>query len=219
MGKRYLNFEISGGILFLVFASLGLYIVGKQIPHQIIVNFVQSAGPFAPAAFILIYISQIIIAPINGIPYLIAAFYLFGNSTIFYVYIASAIGYTLNFLIAKKWGRPVVAKLAGADALSKLDKVEKDYGFWTLVFMRLFMMGLGDFISYGYGLTTMKLVPFLLVTYIAMIPSHMLWYFLAIKTNNIEEFIGLNIALTWTLGGIFVSGLFIVNIMKKISKR
>ncbi|HSX19308.1 MAG TPA: VTT domain-containing protein [Candidatus Saccharimonadales bacterium] len=214
-----INIKVTAGIAITAAVSVALYFWGKQIPQETIKNFLQATGPLAPVTFIAVYITNIVIAPINGIPFLIAAFYIFGGlPTVIYVYFASIIGYTINFFIAKKWGRPVVAKLAGHDAIAKIDELEKDYGVGTLVLMRIFLIGFGDFISYGYGLTPIKTSTYLAITYIAIIPSHIAWYFFAAHATGIEQFVGVNIAVTWILTGLFVFGTYIYRRTKSGAK-
>ena len=194
--------------------SAGLFFAGKQISQESIQNFVVSAGPWAPIVYILLHQASYIFAPISGYPFLIVGFYLFGDTTIAYNFIVAISGSSLNFLIAKRWGRPIVSRFAGRESLAEIDKISKEYGLGMLFVLRLFLIGLGDFISYGYGLTPIKFSKFITISTIAIIPGYTLWYFLAVKTGNIEQFLGLSVLLTFAASGIFFAGHFLLKKFK-----
>jgi len=197
-------------ILWLIFAlSIALYFAGKQISQDRIQNFVAGAGPWSPLIYILTHQLSYIFAPISGYPFLIVGFYLFGAKTIIYNYIAVLIGATMNFYIAKRWGRPIVEKLAGAESLSQVDKFANEYGVGALLVLRLFFGGFSDFVSYAYGLTTMKFSTYIAVTAIATIPAAILAYFAASRAQNIEQFLGISVAMTFAAGAVFIAGNYV----------
>lgn len=196
-------------VLVAVFGlSLLLYFLGKQISQEQIQSFVESAGPWAPLVYILTHQFSYLLAPVSGYPFLIVGFYLFGDTTIIYSYFVHMIGSSLNFWIAKRWGRPIVKKLAGDKSLTQIDKLTKEYGIGTLFVMRLFLVGLGDFISYAYGLTPIKYKAFIGISAVAIIPGHILWYFASSKANGIEQFIGISVAITFIAFWVFVGGTY-----------
>lgn len=193
---------------FLVAFSVALYLLGKQISQEQIQSFVENAGPWAPIVWILTHQLSYILAPISGYPFLIIGFYLFGKTTILYTFIVAIFGSTINFLIAKRWGRPIVKRFVGKESLSKTDAYANQYGLGTLFVLRMFMVGLGDFISYAYGLTPITYRTYITVSVIAMIPGYLLWYLVASWTNNIEQFLSTSVALTFIASGIFIGGTY-----------
>lgn len=198
-------------LLFFTVLSVGLYFLGKQISQESIQGFLASSGPWAPILYILLHQASFVLAPISGYPFLIVGFFLFGKTTIIYNLIVAIIGSSLNFLIAKRWGRPIVKKLAGENSLAEIDKFSKKYGLGMLFILRLFLNGVGDFVSYGYGLTPMKFLPFILVSTAGMIPGYIFWYIIAARFGNIEQFIGLSLILTFSASAVF----FAVNYLYK----
>ena len=216
MGKNTTLLNVRFEAIFLVAICVGLYFLGKLIPQQTIQNFVTSAGPFGPIAFIASYIPTVIIAPINGIPFLIAGFYLFGKISILYILIASLIGFAANFFIAKRWGKPIVRRIAGEKALLKIESMESTYTVMTLVLMRLFLSTIGDFISYGFGLTPIRFPVYFLVTVFGSLPSFFVRYFLISDSDGIEKFLAISLAVTSGAVLIFIVLKFINNkILKK----
>lgn len=216
MADLKLNPKAQIALLIITVISVGLYFIGKQFSQESIQAFVESAGPWAPIVWIITHQLSYILAPVSGYPFLIIGFYLFGQTTIVYTLIVAIIGSSINFFIARKWGRPITAKLAGHEAISKIDKLEKQYGLGTLFVVRFFLVGLGDFISYAYGLTPIKYPVFIAVSTLAMIPGYALWYFIATKTGNIEQFLGVSVVLTFIASGIFIAGTYI---SKKLKRR
>lgn len=181
--------KVSALTIVVVLVTLVVYFVGKSIPQESISEFVRSTGPYSPIVFIAISLVSYVFAPVIGAPFLIAGFYLFGPIATIYLYFTAVLGSTLNFLIAKKWGRPVVAKLAGKNSLEKIDRFEKGYGLLSLIFLRVFLSGMGDYVSYAYGLTPMKFKTFFIITSIFMFPPFIFWYFVSKSADNINQFL------------------------------
>lgn len=215
MSKFKLRWQPRLVLLAIFLLSLLLYFLGKQIPQDQLQNFVESAGPWAPVVYILTHQLSYILAPVSGYPFLVLGFYLFGESAIIYNYFVQIVGSSINFWIAKKWGRPIVRKLVGGEPLEKIDKFAKEYGVGTLFVVRLFLVGLGDYISYTYGLTPIKFRTFILVSAVAIIPGYLLWFFAASQANGIEQFLGISIVLTLVAFWIFVGGSYFWKKLKR----
>lgn len=176
-------------LLFIVLFLLALYFFSNKIGSATISSTVKRASIFGPLVFILLNAITLIIAPISGAPTYFAGFALFGKQVQFLVYLSAVFAGTINFLIAKKLGRRVVIKMVGKDNMDKVDDFTQDYGIGTLIFLRLFQGNLFDFISYAFGLTKVKFLPYFLVTLLAPIPWLLLWYlFLFRFVNSLLDF-------------------------------
>jgi uncharacterized membrane protein YdjX (TVP38/TMEM64 family) len=87
---------------------------------------VRSAGPWAPLAFIGLYVAQTIAAPIPGQALNFAAGYLFGLIPgILYSWLGLILGSTAALLLARYLGRPLVQRLVAPAALEKMDTWQK----------------------------------------------------------------------------------------------
>lgn len=201
-----LNWQSQLVLLAIFLLSLLLYFLGKQIPQEQLRIFVESTGAWAPIVYILTSQLSYLLAPVSGYPFLIVGFYLFGETMIVYSYFVNIVGSSINFWIAKRWGRPLVTKLVGGESLAKIDKLTEEYGVGTLFVARLFLLGLGDFLSYAYGLTPIKYKTFIVVSGLAAIPGYLLWYFAASQTNGIEQFVGISVTITLIAFWLFVGG-------------
>lgn len=216
MFKRKFKFQI--GLALAILISILLYFWGKQIPQETIEPFVRSAGPWAPISWILLHQVSYVIAPISGLPFLVVGFYLFGKTVIPYSYFVVLIGATINFWISRIWGRSLVKRFAGQDAIEKIDKLSKEYGVITLIAARLLQGGIGDFVSYAYGLTPIKFSTYVIITALAIIPGNVLWYYAVSKTNSIEGSLTVSLLLAFFAIAIFFIGNFLVRRFKKKSR-
>lgn len=209
------KFKFQLGIAVVALISISLYFLGKEIQQEAIESFIRNAGPWAPIAYILTHQISYVIAPISGFPFLIVGFYLFGKTLVIYTYFVVVIGATINFWIARKWGRPLVSKFAGQDALGKIDQFSKEYGITTLIALRMLQGGIGDFVSYAYGLTPMKFSTYIVITILATIPGSILWYYVLSRTNNLEQALSASVLLALVSLLIFLTGNFLIRRYKQ----
>lgn len=141
--------------------------------------FVRSFGILGPAVLMILMILTIIISPLASLPFWLASIALYGNwQTCLFIFISNSVGVAVNFLIAKHWGRPVVAKLVGKKGVEKIDNVTEIIGLKMLFIARLFGGASADYVSYAAGLTAMEFRPYLLISVFVSIPMICLNVFL-----------------------------------------
>lgn len=166
---------------------VAIYVISARLGVETIREVVEKAGIFGPLIFILLNSLSYIIAPLSGTPFYLAGFALFGKTFLLYIYLSALLGFTINFWISRIWGRRLVIKLISQENITKIDQLTKDYGVESLIFLRVFVGYLTDFISYVYGLTNMKFISYFLISALAPIPWLMLWFlvfFPQIETLN-----------------------------------
>ena len=133
---------------------------------------VRSAGPWAPLAFIGLYVAQTIAAPIPGQALNFAAGYLFGLIPgILYSWLGLLLGSIVALVLARYLGRPLVQRLIAPTALEKLDRLTENRGliFFFLVFL---IPGLPDDIAcFAAGLTSLPLLALIVISAIGRLPS------------------------------------------------
>jgi uncharacterized membrane protein YdjX (TVP38/TMEM64 family) len=74
------------------------------------------------------------------------------------------------FGLSRALGRPAVTRLAGP-RLGRVDRLMVDRGFWALLVGRLIPVVPFVVLSYGAGLTAVRLTPYALSTAIGLVPS------------------------------------------------
>jgi uncharacterized membrane protein YdjX (TVP38/TMEM64 family) len=137
---------------------------------------VQAAGPLAPLAFVLLKASTVVVTPISGTPLRFAAGALFGFwQGVALSVCASALGGSINFWIARRFGRRIVVRLLGAGALARVEPLLGRLGNWrALVLARLVLAPFWDILCYGVGLTRLRYRTFLVVAVIGEVLPTML---------------------------------------------
>ncbi|NWF68871.1 MAG: TVP38/TMEM64 family protein [Chloroflexi bacterium] len=156
-------------LLSFIAITLLLTVAVSAIGLERLREIIAGAGLLAPLLYIAVRALTFVAAPLNSGPLQFAAGILFGfvPGTLLSL-IGEIIGGSLNFWIARKLGRPVVQRLAGADGMQRIDRFYHRVGeVWTLVYARLFFFAFYDFVSYAAGLTPLKYRQYLLVTAIA----------------------------------------------------
>ena len=146
------RFAKFGGVIVM----LGILIITAVFfDFDVLRDQIAKAGVWAPALFILLKASTVVIAPLSGGPLypLIGAFFGFGPGLI-YAIIGDVIGYTIAFFISRKFGYPLVRKFIEGNDRSLLPKIVKHVGTPKGFFQACITLGfVPDLLSYGAGLS------------------------------------------------------------------
>jgi len=142
-------------------------------------------GPFVLVIYILIQSLSVIIAPIGGFFIQVALIALFPTWIAFIIlYLTVTPLYTINFFIARKYGRPIVKHIIGKKALDRVDHLAKDLGLSSLIILKIFQGMYFDYISYAVGLTQIKTKTFIIVNILGGIPATFISYFVVTRFSN-----------------------------------
>jgi uncharacterized membrane protein YdjX (TVP38/TMEM64 family) len=170
-------------------ATAVTYYFGLKIDRSQIIMIVESAGIFGPVVLILFLALSHIVAPISGTPVLLVGYGLFGKDVIYQLFIATIISSSINFWIARAFGRGIVSKFAGQKSLDKIDQFTNSYGVKSLIFLRFFTGHLTDFISYAYGLTNIRFSTYITISALVPIPWLLLWrFYIFDQVDNLTDF-------------------------------
>jgi len=194
-------------LLFLLFIG-----IGYLLPKDALVNFVQSAGSLGPFVLIGLFWLANFFAPLSGSPFLFAGFNFYGTDTVIYASISSILASISNFLVAKKWGRPLVAKLAGAEALEKADKFVNHKSVWMIVIVRIVFREAHDVISYAFGLTPLSFRQYFPYSTLGLLTASLLWFLVVSWVDNAYLFT----IVSWILFYIPVAGYAVYLVVKRI---
>ncbi|KKU02997.1 MAG: hypothetical protein UY06_C0041G0014, partial [Candidatus Amesbacteria bacterium GW2011_GWA2_47_70] len=157
--------------LLIITSISGVFLyVQKLVGLAKIQQLVAESGVWGPVILIFLIVLTHIFAPIQGSPFVILGFALFGKWTIIYLSLATAISSFTNFWIARKFGRDLVVRLVGKGAMSKVDHIAAHEGVKVLIVMRFFQGYISDFISYAAGFTSIKFPVYYLISLIVPIP-------------------------------------------------
>lgn len=167
-----------GGIIFLVIIVALGFTVGKKIvslakkPKEFRA-WINSTGIWGKFIMIGISAFQIIVAIIPGEPFEIAAGYAFGwiwGAVL--CLIGTLLGQIIVFLFAQKFGMDFVQIFVSKEKFKKMTFLKDNKKLYMTTFFIFLIPGTPkDVLSYVAGITPIKLVPFLLVSSIARVPS------------------------------------------------
>ena len=170
---RSLRALIPGAAAFIVI-TIALVIGINAIGLDRIRDTIASAGPLAPLIYIAIKIITFVVAPLSAGPLQLSSGILFGLVPgALYTLIGETIGGSINFWLARRFGRPVVERLVGKDDMPRVDNFVGQMVDWkTMIYARLFLFSIFDFVSYAIGFSRLSYRTYLIVSLIVgFIPS------------------------------------------------
>jgi uncharacterized membrane protein YdjX (TVP38/TMEM64 family) len=139
------------------FVVITLVMIGliEFIGLEEIQAYIAQAGPWAPVTYILIKAATYVFAPLSSGPIQLSSGVMFNlGPAVLYTMIGEVLGGTLSFLMARYLGRPVVRRFVGAEGIQRVDTFVGRLGGWrALIYARLFLAAIYDFVSYAAGLT------------------------------------------------------------------
>lgn len=137
--------------------------------------FVASFGSYAPFAFILLQILQVLFAPIPGEFSGFIGGYFFGIGLgFFYSTVGLSLGSLFAFWISRRFGMPFVRRFVGQEIMGKFDYLMEHQG---ALFSFIFFLIPGmpkDYFCYLLGLSPMHVLTFLVISSIGRIPGTLL---------------------------------------------
>jgi uncharacterized membrane protein YdjX (TVP38/TMEM64 family) len=211
-------------LVFVVFIVAAIYVirftpVKELFTRTALSNFLESAGMWAPALFILVYaIGVCLFVPGTLLTVLGAA--IFGAYLgLLYVWIGAMIGASVAFWIGRTLGREFAASMIG-DRLGKYDDAIARNGFATVLYLRLVYFPFTP-MNFGMGLTKVRFWDYFAGTGLGILVGTFIFTF----------FIG-TLKEVWASGqwgqllsskvffsvGLFIFSFFIPKIIKKLRK-
>ncbi|KAK3166168.1 hypothetical protein QOZ80_1AG0042310 [Eleusine coracana subsp. coracana] len=168
-------------------------------------SFIDGYGPAGYALFVLVYAGLEVLA-IPAIPLTMSAGLLFGSVTgTIIVSVSGTLAAAVAFLIARYFARERILKLVeGNKKFLAIDKAIGENGFKVVTLLRLSPLLPFSLGNYLYGLTSVKFLPYVLGSWLGMLPGS--WAYVsagafgrAIIQEESEIGLGGNGQL-WTLG-------------------
>jgi uncharacterized membrane protein YdjX (TVP38/TMEM64 family) len=139
-------------------------------------EWIRSLGAFGPVVFAGLYILGVL-AGIPGSALTIAAGGLFGSLLgVILVSLASTIGASLAFLIARYFAREAIANwLSKREKFQRLDGMTEAHGAMIVAITRLIPIFPFNFLNYGFGLTKIPFRTYLFWSWACMLPGTVLY--------------------------------------------
>ena len=157
-------------IIVTLFIVVNVYGFGGNIEE--LQQWIQSLGVWGPIAFFVIYLGAVI-ATIPGTIFGVIAGALFGSVIgVILISIASTIGASLTFLIARYFARDIVARwLSKNKTMKRLDQLTEDHGVFIVGLTRLIPLFPFTLLNYGFGLTKVSFKTYVFWSWLCMLPG------------------------------------------------
>ncbi|MBN2484044.1 MAG: TVP38/TMEM64 family protein [Candidatus Omnitrophica bacterium] len=148
---------------------------------------INSFGIWGPVLYIIVYILRPLILFPAGILSASAGF-IWGLKGLIYLLIAANISSTLEFFIARSFGRILVEKYIRNNRIAGLDKKIEKHGFLAVLLIRIIPNVAWDIQNLSLGLTHVSFRDYFLATFIGIIPGSFAFVFfgsslIAVLTN------------------------------------
>ncbi|OYD06404.1 TVP38/TMEM64 family protein, partial [Paludifilum halophilum] len=161
-------------------------------------QFIQGFGPWAPVAFFLIQVVQVVISPIPGGITVVAGAILFGTvAGLGLSLVGAVIGSVIVFYMGRKWGRPLIAKIIGKKMFTRYIGVLDGKGIWLFVIFLLPFLP-DDAVCALAGMSALSFRRFLPLVIVGRFPSMAMT---VLVTNHVMEH---SIGVWIVAGGIIV---------------
>jgi uncharacterized membrane protein YdjX (TVP38/TMEM64 family) len=128
-------------------------------------------GPWAPLVFVILMATAVVVSPVPSVPLDVAAGLAFGLvwGTV-YTLVGAELGAIIAFAVARRLGRPRLARRLPTAAMTRIDDLAARRGVRALLMMRLLPVFNFDWVSYAAGLTAISYPAFAIATFMGMVP-------------------------------------------------
>lgn len=171
MIKRWINIFL---VLLLV---TGLLAFGPGL-HRLLSDraaleaFLRKAGAWAPLGFLALNIAQVVLAPLPGAIIGMVGGYIFGFGLGFLLNtLGIFLGSLAVFLLARRFGKPLVDQFVGGKTLQLLEKASRGKGLWGLALIFLLPFLPDDALCFAAGLTPIPTRTFALLVIFCRTPG------------------------------------------------
>ncbi len=177
--KWILFLFILAGVVLFVFSHYHSHLWAQAVrlydiyqDHHQLKKVISSFGPYAPLAYILLQIIQVVVAPIPGGAIEFLGGYLFGVSAgMLYAMIGLILGSWVAFSLARMFEKIAVEKFVSERTRKKFDYLVEHEGV-ILSFILFLLPGFPkDALCYILGLTPMHIGIFLFISTVGRIPG------------------------------------------------
>ena len=173
-------------------AVVSLVLAARLLPVQewlkSFATWVKGMGPAGMVLYAAVYVAAVVLF-VPGIVLTLGAGFLFGLGWgIALVSVASTIAAALAFLIARYLARDAVRRLAERNPrFEAIDRAIGKEGWKVVALLRLSPLVPFSLSNYLYGLTSVRFVPYLLTSWVAMLPATVLYVYLGAAGRTIGE--------------------------------
>lgn len=156
------------------------------------------------AAYLVTEVVATVVAPVSALPALPLAVALWGSFWAAIIsYIGWLIGAVIAFLLARRFGRPLVARFFDIEKVERVEKMVGEHNLlMSIVFLRIVLPA--DLLSYALGLfTSIGFAPYFWATALGLLPFAFIFSYataLPFGFQGLLAVIGFGLAVWWAKG-------------------
>jgi uncharacterized membrane protein YdjX (TVP38/TMEM64 family) len=171
--KKLLAVGLAAALVLATYAAWTTGLLSRLSDHEQLVQSMRQSGARGPLICIGIQFLQVVFFMVPGEITQVAAGYVFGAWLgLLYSVIGILLGSAFDFAFARAVGRPVVNKLLGEGTLQRVDQALATHRGQSALFLLFLIPGMPkDAMSYGAGLTSLKLTEFIAISGLARLPA------------------------------------------------
>jgi uncharacterized membrane protein YdjX (TVP38/TMEM64 family) len=175
--KHIKNWRVLGAFLLLLLLALVVFweplleLLSFISDREAFTAYIYRFGWLGPVVLAALHLVQVVISIVPGDVFYLAGGYIYGLVPGFILNLIVTVGAGLvAFSIARRWGRPVVDRLAPAKVIDRWDVVAKRHGF--VFFLMSFMLPIfpTDTMNYVAGLSSIPLQQYALASVLGRAP-------------------------------------------------
>ena len=130
--------------------------------QQAVSAYLQSYGPLGPIVLFLLLVAQVFVAVVPGHALMVTAGYVYGTVGLCVVIASTIVGSQIAFLIARRFGRDFIYKVASPEIIQRWDGIAKHQGILFYFFSFVLPIFPSDLMCYVAGLSTISARRFLI---------------------------------------------------------
>jgi len=130
-----------------------LSIIGDQ---EAVSEYLKSYGVLGPIVLFVLMVAQVFIAFIPGHALMVTAGYVYGGLGLFIVITSTILGSQVAFMIARRYGRDLINKLASPQIIERWNKAAQNQGIIFYFFAFVLPIFPSDLMCYVAGLATIS---------------------------------------------------------------
>jgi uncharacterized membrane protein YdjX (TVP38/TMEM64 family) len=179
-------------------------------------DWIHGLGAWGGVVFIFLYAAAVIGA-VPGTALTVTAGALFGSIIgVVLVSIASTLGASLAFLIARYFARDATVRwLSDNEKFSRLDRLTKEHGAIIVALTRLVPIFPFNLLNYGFGLTSVPFWTYLFWSWLCMLPATVLY---VVGADAVSKGIAEG-EVPWVLVGSFVGVLIMLILLVRYARQ
>ena len=124
--------------------------------QQAVSAYLQGYGSLGPIVLFILLVAQVFVAVIPGHALMVTAGYVYGTVGLCVVIVSTIVGSQIAFLIARRYGRGFIYKVASPEIIERWDGIARHQGILFYFFSFVLPIFPSDLMCYVAGLSTIS---------------------------------------------------------------